>query len=83
MEQIHNKLKISENVQQTILYVSILKVPRNQSWAFSVNQNGIQDDRKFHYLSYLLIVLNRHQNVNKESKLFCFFGARNSILTLY
>ena len=32
-EQIHNKLKISGNVQKTIPY-NILKVPKNPPWAF-------------------------------------------------
>ena len=32
-EQIHDKLKISGNVQKTISY-NILKVPKNPPWAF-------------------------------------------------
>ena len=53
LEQIHNKLKISENVKKTIPY-SILKVPRNPTRTFGEIQDGVQDDRQFHYLTYYL-----------------------------
>ena len=71
LEQIHNKLKISKNVHKTIPY-SILEVPKNQPWAFWEIQDGVQDDRQFHFLSNL--GLNHHRNVNKASK-HMFFGS--------
>ena len=51
-EQINNKLKMLGNVQKTIPY-NILEVPNNTPCAFWYIQDGAQDGRRFHILSYI------------------------------
>ena len=78
-EQIHNKLKISGNVQQTIPY-NILKVPKNPPWAFWEIQDGVQDGRQFHNLSYLGPIIIKMSLLSLNIGVF---DARNSIRTIF